>query len=95
MEESGTMQESKPINKMFSMILLQRLRKAGAQERIWPTQFGFKQKYGTNDALFVARRVIEEIWGMRDGRGTFLALDWAKAFDRIKPDIMLRALTRF
>ena len=22
-------------------------------------------------------------------------LDWAKAFDRIKPDIMLRALTRF
>jgi hypothetical protein len=81
--------------KLFAIILLQRLRDAGAQEQIWPTQFGFKQKYGTTDALFIARRVIEEIWGMRDGKGVFLALDWAKVFDSISPDAMARALIRF
>ena len=81
--------------KLFAIIILQSLRNAGAQQQIWPTQFGFKQKCGTNDALFVARRVIEEIWGMRDGKGVFLALDWAKAFDSISPEAMARALHRF
>lgn len=81
--------------KLFAIILLERLRKVGAQEQIWPTQFGFKQKCGTNDALFVARRIMEEIWGMRDGKGVFLALDWAKAFDSISPETMSRALERF
>ena len=32
---------------------------------------------------------------MRNGRGTFLALDWAKAFDSICPEAMTRALLRF
>ena len=32
---------------------------------------------------------------MRDGKGVFLALDWAKAFDSISPDAMARALIRF
>ena len=81
--------------KLFAIIILHRLRNAGAQEQIWPTQFGFKQKCGTNDALFVARRIIEEIWGMRDGKGVFLALDWAKAFDSISPEALIRALIRF
>ena len=48
-----------------------------------------------NDVLFVARRIIEEIWRMREGRGVFLALDWAKAFDTISPEAMSRALIRF
>ena len=45
--------------------------------------------------MFIARRVIEEIWGTRDGKGVFLALDWAKAFDSISPAAMTRALIRF
>jgi len=32
---------------------------------------------------------------MRDGKGVFLALDWAKAFDRLKPDTLVIALRRF
>ena len=32
---------------------------------------------------------------VRDGKGTFLALDWAKAFDSISPEAMTRALLRF
>ena len=32
---------------------------------------------------------------MKDGKGVFLALDWAKAFDSISPETMSRALIRF
>ena len=46
--------------KMFAAMLLSRLREAGAENRIWSTQFGFKRGSGTRDALFVSRRLIEE-----------------------------------
>lgn len=65
------------------------------QDETRPTQFGFKQKCGTNDALFVARRVMEEIWGMRDGKGVFVAFGSAKQFDSISPEAMVRALKLF
>ena len=81
--------------KIFSIIILQRLRDGGAQKRIWPTQFGFRQKYGTTDALFVARRVMDEIWATKEGKGVFVPLDWAKAFDSISPEALVRALKRF
>ena len=32
---------------------------------------------------------------MRDGKAVFLALDWARAFDSISPDALVRALKRF
>ena len=38
---------------------------------------------------------MEEIWGTRDGKGMFLALDWAKAFNSISPDAMALASKRF
>ena len=38
---------------------------------------------------------MEEIWGTKDGKGVFLALDWAKVFDSISPEAMTRALRRF
>ena len=79
----------------FSHVYFATFATGGSTRKIWPTQFGFKQNYGTTDVLFVARRVIEEIWGMRDGKGVFLALDWAKAFDSISPEAMARALIRF
>ena len=41
--------------KIFSTIILERLRNGRAQKHIWPTQFGFQPNYGTTDALFVAR----------------------------------------
>ena len=49
--------------------MLERLPDGEAQKQILPTQFGFRENYGTIDALFVARRVMEEIWGMKDGKG--------------------------
>ena len=81
--------------KLYAMVLLNRLKAGGAEDRIWHTQFGFKSKRGTVDALFLARRMIDEAWATRYGSLIMLALDWAKAFDSISPDALLTALRRF
>ena len=82
------------IYKAFASVLLQRLKDAGAEQRIWHTQFAFKSKSGTREALFAMRRIIENIHAAKDGPGILLALDWAKAFDCISTEGMLHALAR-
>eukprot|EP00959_Pyramimonas_sp_CCMP1952_P466226 9489631-Pyramimonas_sp.AAC.1 len=77
------------------MIMLRRLREAGAEEKIWKTQFGFRSGRGTADAIFLARRVIEEAWATKGGSAALLALDWAKAFDSISPEALSVSLKRF
>ena len=81
--------------KLLASILLRRLKDAGAEDRIWQTQYGFRSKCGTTDALFITRRVVEDIWSRANGHGIFLALDWAKAFDSIAPERLADALRRF
>ena len=81
--------------KMIASILLRRLKEGGAENRIWNTQFGFKSKSGTFDALFLLRRVLDDIWAEKNGSAVFVAPDWAKAFDCISPDGLLDALRRF
>ena len=61
--------------KLFALILLNRLREAGAEDRLWPTQFGFWRGLGTGDGLFIVRRVIEEVWAKKNGSATLLALN--------------------
>ena len=80
--------------KIFAIVLLSRLKAAGAESRIWPTQFGFRSKRGTADALFVARRLLDDAWAAADGKLVLLALDWAKAFDCIEPQSPMIALHR-
>ena len=63
--------------KLSAIIILKRLREGGAEQRIWPTQFGFRTGHGTDDALFLARRVLDEAWAQKNGQAIFLALDWA------------------
>ena len=82
-------------HKLFATILLRRLKAAGADARIWPTQFGFRTGRGCADALFVARRLLERTCAAKNGSLIFLALDWAKAFDSISPDGLIVALRRF
>ena len=77
------------------MVLLNRLKAGGGEYQIWHTQFGFKSKRGTVDALFLASQMIDEAWATRDGSLIMLALDRAKAFDSISPDALLTALRRF
>lgn len=81
--------------KIFATILLRRLKAAGAESKVWRTQFGFRSGYGTADALFVVRRLLEDTWAAKDGRMVFAALDWARAFDSISPTALHRALLRF
>ena len=81
--------------KILAIILLERLRAAGAESVLWATQFGFRRRRGTKDALFVARRVLEETLEFQNGRAILLALDWAKAFDSISPTGLSKALARF
>ena len=81
--------------KIFAAIILQRLKDAGAEQRIWTTQVGFKTAYGTADALFMIRRIIDRTLASKDDALIILALDWAKAFDAISPDALCLALSRF
>ena len=81
--------------KLFATILLRRLKAAGADARIWPTQFGFRTGRGCADALFVARRLLERTCAAKYGSLVFSAVDWAKAFDSISPDGLIVALRRF
>ena len=81
--------------KIFAAILLRRLKDAGAEGRIWPTQFGFRSGCGCADALFIARRKVENAWARKDGNLLLLALDWAKTFDSISPAGLVNAMSRF
>ena len=81
--------------KLYAAVLLSRLKAAGAEARIWKTQYGFRSGRGTSEALFVARRLMDDAWAQKDGSLVFLALDWAKAFDSVSPSALLTALGRF
>ena len=67
----------------------------GAENIIWNTQFGFKSNSGTFDALFLLRRVLDDLWAEKNGIAVFVALGEAKAFDCISPDGLLDASRRF
>ena len=81
--------------KVYAMILLGRLKRGGAEQRLWPTQFGFRSSELTTDALFVVRRRFEAAWAHRSGSLLLVALDWSKAFDSLAPESLVRALDRF
>jgi hypothetical protein len=81
--------------KVFASLVLHRLKKAGAEDRLTHTQFGFRCKRGTDDAIFAARRYLELAWAKRSGQVNLLALDWKMAFDSIDPAGLIAALRRF
>ena len=81
--------------KIFAAILSRRLKDAGAEGRIWPTQFGFRSGCGCADALFISRRKVENAWARKNGNLLLLALDWAKVFDSISPTSLVNAMSRF
>ena len=77
------------------MVILQRLLAAGADERMWLSQYGFRRGRNTEQALHCARRAIDFASATRNGSLHMLALDSRKAFDSIAPEAMLKALRRF
>ena len=99
--DEGSCENYRPISllavgyKLFASILLRRLRRAGAEDRIWTTQMGFRSNRGTGDAILVARRLIEHAWATHDGSLLLLSLDWAKAFDSVAPGALVKTMQRF
>ena len=81
--------------KIFAMVILMRLQEAGADERICPSQLGFRRNRSTEGALHCARRAIEKAWAHRGGTAHLMTLDWAKAFDSINSESLILALRRF
>jgi hypothetical protein len=81
--------------KLFASLLLKRLQAGGAEARLTKTQFGFRRKVGTADAIFAVRRHIDLALAQRRGMTSLLALDWKKAFDSINVDSLIIALRRF
>ena len=81
--------------KIFAMILLKRLLAAGADGRLSSSQFGFRKRMGTEDALHCARRAIDRAMAERGGLLYLMALDWQRAFDSINTDALGIAMRRF
>ena len=81
--------------KLLSIMLKERLLDAGVDKLLWPSQYGFRRKCSTSDAIFVARRRIELAVAQKYGRVSLLALDWSKAFDSVNLSSLLDALRRF
>ena len=81
--------------KVLAALIHRRLLQGGCEERMRPSQYGFRPGRGTADALMLARRMIDAAHLHNSGGLLFLLLDWAKAFDRIKTDSMMIALKRF
>ena len=73
----------------------QRLIDSCVDDFIWHSQYGFRPRKSSSDALLVIRRIVDAACDATQDKLMMVFLDWAKAFDRIKPDIMLQALTRF
>ena len=63
------------IYKVFAAIMLERLISAGAAERVWSTQFGFRPGSGTANAFFLVRRIIDRLYDNANLDGILLALD--------------------
>ena len=53
--------------KMFAAMLKNRLVGGGVLGALWKTQFGFRPRYGTEDAIYIARRHVENACAARFG----------------------------
>ena len=77
---------------IFTAILQKRLSDA-MDKHIQKTQYGFRRKKGTAQAIHYVRRIIEK--GEMTRTSTLLVLlDWEKAFDKVKHAMLLTALER-
>ncbi len=78
--------------KIFAAIMQKRIA-AGLDKHLQNTQFGFRQKRSTADAIFLTRRAAE--YGEKTtNKVMLLLLDWEKAFDRINRDKMQEAFEK-
>ena len=78
--------------KLLTVILQKRLSQV-LDQHLQTTQYGFRQKRSTIQALHYVRRIIEK--GEKTNTKTLLVLlDWEKAFDKVIHTKLFEALTR-
>ena len=81
--------------KILAWMIQKRLQNGGAESHIRKSQFGFRPKRGTIDAIGLVRRLFDAAYSVKDPGLMAVMLDWAKAFDRLKTDVMVESLLRF
>lgn len=81
--------------KILAALIHQRLLDGSVDAKIRETQFGFRPKRNCSEALMLIRRMITASHEMKSESLSMVFLDWAKAFDRIRGDSLLKALRRF
>jgi hypothetical protein len=57
--------------KVYATILLNHLKGAGAEARLWSRQFGFRSKRSKENARFIVRRRVEQAWQQKAGSVAF------------------------
>ena len=60
---------------------------------MWKTQFGFRKKKSTAQALFITRR-LQDIAEESGSALVLLFLDWEKAFDKVDQVELVKAIGR-
>jgi len=78
--------------KIYMMMIRQRMQDA-IDDKLSPTQYGFRPNKSTSHAIYVIRRIQD----YAESKGTRLSLsllDWEKAFDKIQHDKLILALKR-
>ena len=81
--------------KVLVALIDQRLLDGGVDAKIRATQYGFRPNRNCSEALMLIRRMIDAAHEMKSESLSMVFLDWAKAFDRIRGDSLLKALRRF
>ena len=80
------------IYKIYAAMIQTRLA-AALEPHLQNTQYGFREKRGTADAISYIRRLIDK-GEMTRTRTLLVLLDWEKAFDRILHHKLIEALQR-
>ena len=78
--------------KIYASIIQTRLADK-IEEQIWSTQFGFRAKHSTAEALFITRR-IQDFYEASGDKFFMLFLDWEKAFDKVDQVMLIEAIKR-
>ena len=78
--------------KIYASIIQSRLAEH-IEEKIWKTQYGFRAKHSTCEALYICRRIQD--FHEQSGEKLFLLfLDWEKAFDKVDQEQLIHAIRR-
>ena len=96
--DSSSLANYRPISllnscyKILAALVKERLDQ-GLDSWLTKTQYGFRKKRSTAQAIYIARR-LQDLAEKSKSRSTLILLDWEKAFDKVSQSKMLETLHR-